>query len=119
MTITPIRASHTAGRIIHRSPEPAASHVVTVRRCTLDCCAGAEAITDGKCCYCGINQDGDAPDRSTTHIARDLAAVHREAEAHRSLTGAINADRADDVYDLLCELDSTTGAALAEGAHQL
>lgn len=73
------------------------------------------------CPYCGTAQtDEQAEDRTVEHIARDLATVHRIREALRTEFGFEAPGYDDDVYDLLCELDTVTrqAPALAEATTQ-
>lgn len=76
---------------------------------------------DDACIYCGVFQTDEQAeaDRTITHIARDLAAVHRVRETLRTQFGIEHPGYDADVYDLLCELDIATRAqapALAETA---
>lgn len=72
------------------------------------------------CIYCGTPQtDEEAEQRTLEHITRDLAAVHRIREALRTEFDFENPGFDDDVYDLLCELDTAVkAAALAEALPQ-
>lgn len=73
------------------------------------------------CIYCGTPQTDEQAenDRTVEHVTRDLVTLHRIREALRVEFGFENPGFDDDVYDLLCELDTatrTTTPALAEKA---
>lgn len=72
---------------------------------------------DNACIYCGCFQTDERAetDRTVAHVVRDLAAVHRVRETLRTQFGIEHPGYDDDIYDLLCELDTAEQtAALAE-----
>ncbi len=78
--------------------------------------------TEGVCIYCGRFQTDEEAERNRTreHVIADLLAVHRAAVALAAEFGVDSPGYADDVYDLLCELDTADkdaaeGKAPAEG----
>lgn len=78
---------------------------------------------DDTCIYCGTPQTDEQAenDRTVEHVTRDLVTLHRIREALRVEFGFENPGFDDDVYDLLCELDTATRAtapALAEALPQ-
>lgn len=76
---------------------------------------------DDTCIYCGTPQTDEQAenDRTIEHVTRDLVTLHRIREALRVEFGFENPGFDDDVYDLLCELDTAVkAAALAEALPQ-
>lgn len=97
MTITPIRTDHT----------PTEADLFP------------HLAKDDVCIYCGtIQSDAAAEIRTVEHITRDLVAVHRVKETLAREFGIDSPSYDDDVYDLLCDLDTATrqAPALAETA---
>lgn len=69
---------------------------------------------DDVCIYCGVLQtDEQAEVRTVEHVTRDLVAVHQVKETLAREFGIDSPSYEDDVYDLLCDLDTATRQAAA------
>lgn len=98
---------------LDNSPQiPGAAYTAELIGHALAVRAGAPGAMDiDECEYCGARQlVGDGP-RPVEHITADLLLAHRAREAcdgrDLRVLGGLHAD----VYDLLCELDSSAGGA--------
>lgn len=93
MTITPLPTPRTAARPSEKDLFP---HL------------GKEDV----CIYCGCFQTDEQAeaDRTIEHVSRDLVALHRIRESLRVEFGIDNPGYDDDVYDLLCELETAVEA---------